>query len=131
MLIDGVDLIRDGRAQLSSDWIPLEIPKVSERQVDAAAWFQSGRKKNYFLLQGVCLVISLTSKTALLQTLTKKKSTLLLTLGPLTMPERREIVQKGLDTFGKKLSESAFNNQVRFYVFVSTHCFYCEFSSCS
>lgn len=111
MLIDGVDLVRDGKAQLSSDWMPLEIPKVSKRLVDAAARFQ--RVTNIsFPSQGVCLVISLTSKTALLQTLTKKKSALLFTLGPLTMPERREIVQQGLDTFGKKLSDSAFNNQV-------------------
>lgn len=60
------------------------------------------------------MVISLASKTTLLQTLVKKKSVLLFTLGPLTMPDRKEIVQKGLDTFGKKLSDSAFNNQVVF-----------------
>lgn len=52
------------------------------------------------------------SKTTLLQTLAKKKRTLLFTLGQLTMMDRRDIVQKGLDTFGKKLSDSAFNNQV-------------------
>lgn len=44
MLIDGVDLVEDCKAQLSSDWIPLEIPKVSKRQVDVAAWLQSVRK---------------------------------------------------------------------------------------
>jgi len=62
--------------------------------------------------QGVCLVLSIISKAALLQTLAKKKSTVLFALGPLTMPDRKEIVQKGLDSLGKKLSDSAFNNQV-------------------
>lgn len=122
ILIDGVDLITDGKA---CDWIPLQIPKVSKRQVSVASCLQSVRKKNMsFLSQGVCLVISLTSKTALLQTLAKKRGALLFTLGPLTVPERREIVEKGLDTFGKKLSDTAFNNQVLFYVFVSTQFFF-------
>lgn len=56
--------------------------------------------------------MSITSKAALLQTLTKKKGTLLFTLGQLTLPDRKEIVQKELDAFGKKLSDCAFNNQV-------------------
>ncbi len=47
----------------------------------------------------------------------KKKSAVLFTLGQLTMLDRKEIVQKGLDTFGKKLSDSAFNNQVLFICF--------------
>ncbi|XP_044076665.1 telomerase protein component 1 isoform X2 [Siniperca chuatsi] len=89
LLVDGVDLVRDGRGQLSSDWIPQQLP------------------------QGVCLVVSITSKAALLQTLAKKRSTVLFALGQLTMPDRKEIVQKGLDTFGKKLSDSAFNNQLQ------------------
>lgn len=62
--------------------------------------------------QGVCLVVGITSKAMLLQTLTKRRSTVLFTLGQLTVSDRREIVQKGLDSFGKKLSDSAFNNQV-------------------
>lgn len=57
-------------------------------------------------------MVSITSKAALLQTLVKKKGAVLFTLGQLTVPDRKEIVQKELDTFGKKLSESAFNNQV-------------------
>ncbi|XP_051276117.1 telomerase protein component 1 [Dicentrarchus labrax] len=89
LVVDGVDLVRDGRGQLSSDWIPQQLP------------------------QGVCLVVSITSKVALIQTLAKKKSTVLFALGQLTMPDRKEIVQKGLDTFGKKLSDSAFNNQLQ------------------
>lgn len=66
----------------------------------------------FFPCQSVCLVVSVTSKAALLQTLAKKRGTALFALGQLTMPDRKEIVQKGLDTFGKKLSDSAFNNQV-------------------
>ncbi|XP_041849088.1 telomerase protein component 1 isoform X3 [Melanotaenia boesemani] len=89
LLVDGVDLVQDGRGQLSSDWIPQQLP------------------------QGVCLVLSITSKAALLQTLAKKRATLLFSLGQLSMPDRKEIVQKELDTFGKKLSDSAFNNQLQ------------------
>uniref|UniRef100_UPI0037E81F20 telomerase protein component 1 n=1 Tax=Semicossyphus pulcher TaxID=241346 RepID=UPI0037E81F20 len=89
LLVDGVDLVRDGRGQLSSDWIPQQLPK------------------------GVCLVVSITSKAALLQTLAKKRGTILFSLGQLTMLDRKEIVQKGLESVGKKLSESAFNNQLQ------------------
>lgn len=92
LLVDGVDLVRDSRGQLSSDWIPQEP------------------------LQGVCLVVSITTRAALLQTLTRKKSAVLFSLGQLAMPDRKEIVQKGLDTFGKKLSDSAFNNQLQMLV---------------
>ncbi|XP_029970143.1 telomerase protein component 1-like isoform X2 [Salarias fasciatus] len=89
LLIDGVDLIRDGRGQLSCDWLPPKLPK------------------------GVCLVVSMTSKAPLLQTLVKKTGTVLFSLGPLTVPDRREIVKKELDAFGKKLSDSAFNSQLQ------------------
>ncbi|KAM9349866.1 telomerase protein component 1 [Symphorus nematophorus] len=89
VLVDGVDLVRDARGQLCSDWIPQELP------------------------QGVCLVVSVTSKAALLQTLAKKKGSVLFTVGQLTMQDRKDIVQRGLDMFGKKLSESAFNNQLQ------------------
>ncbi|KAG7220866.1 hypothetical protein INR49_031318 [Caranx melampygus] len=89
LMVDGVDAVQDGRGQLNSDWIPQQLP------------------------QGVCLVVSLTSKAMLLQTLTKRRSAVLFTLGQLTVPDRREIVQKGLDSFGKKLSDSAFNNQLQ------------------
>uniref|UniRef100_A0A8C7V7G8 TROVE domain-containing protein n=1 Tax=Oryzias sinensis TaxID=183150 RepID=A0A8C7V7G8_9TELE len=56
---------------------------------------------------------SMASKAALLQTLTKKKGAILFSLGPLSMPDRKEIVQKELGAFGKKLSDSAFNNQLQ------------------
>ncbi|KAK2822749.1 hypothetical protein Q5P01_022814 [Channa striata] len=89
LLVDGVDLVQDGRGQLSSDWIPQQLP------------------------QGVCLVVSIPSKAALLQTLARRRGAVLFTLGQLTVSDRKEIVQRGLDTFGKKLSDSAFNNQLQ------------------
>jgi len=60
----------------------------------------------------MCLVVSVTTGSALLQAFGKKKDAILFPLGTLSMADRREIVQKGLDMFGKKLSDSAFNNQV-------------------
>ncbi|KAK7944994.1 hypothetical protein WMY93_000722 [Mugilogobius chulae] len=89
VLVDGVDLLQDGSGHVISDWIPQHLP------------------------QGVCLVISVPTSSSLLQTLVKKKGTLLFTLTQLTATDRKEIVQKRLDTFGKKLSDSAFNNQVQ------------------
>lgn len=41
---------------------------------------------------------------------------MLFPLGPLLLPDRREIVQKELSVYGKKLSDSAFNNQVWYYI---------------
>ncbi len=29
LLVDGVDLVRDGRGQLSSDWMPQQLSQVS------------------------------------------------------------------------------------------------------
>lgn len=64
------------------------------------------------LSQGVCLVLSVTTDSALRSILSKNTSCMLFPLGPLLLPDRREIVQKELSVYGKKLSESAFNNQV-------------------
>ncbi|CAL8366174.1 unnamed protein product [Boreogadus saida] len=89
LLVDGAELVQDGRGQLNSDWMPQEVPK------------------------GMCLVVSVTNGSALLQALTKKKGAILFPLGQLSMTDRKEIVQKGLDMFGKKLSDAAFNNQLQ------------------
>lgn len=67
-----------------------------------------------FYCQGICLVMSITSNSVLLQTLAKKRNAVQFVLGQLTVSDRKEIVMKELDTFGKKLSDSAFNNQVIF-----------------
>nr|XP_055057550.1 telomerase protein component 1-like [Misgurnus anguillicaudatus] len=89
LLVDGADRIQDGRGQRVSEWIPQHLPK------------------------GVCLVLSVTSESSLQSTVCKRKDTLSLTLGQLSLPDRKEIVQKQLVVYGKKLSDSAFNNQLQ------------------
>lgn len=89
ILVDGADLIQDGQGHLMSDWIPQQLP------------------------QGVSLVVSFKSTSLLLQNLAKKKGSLLFPLGQLSLPDRKEIVQKELEVYGKKLSDSAFNNQLQ------------------
>ncbi|XP_069044718.1 telomerase protein component 1-like isoform X1 [Lepisosteus oculatus] len=89
ILIDDADRLQNAQGQLVSDWIPQHLP------------------------QGVTLVVSVTSNSALQQTLAKKKSAMPFPLGPLSLPDRKEIVQKGLAMYGKKLSDSAFNNQMQ------------------
>ncbi|XP_062413709.1 telomerase protein component 1 isoform X2 [Pungitius pungitius] len=89
LLVDGVDLLQDARGQLNSDWIPQQLP------------------------QGVCLVLSITSKAPLLKPLGEKRGAVLFSLAPLTTQDRKDIVREALDSFGKKLSDSAFNNQLQ------------------
>ena len=62
--------------------------------------------------QGVSLVVSFTSNSPMLLNLAKKKGSVLFPLGTLSLPDRKEIVRKELEVHGKKLSDSAFNNQV-------------------
>ncbi|KAK2900722.1 hypothetical protein Q8A67_008837 [Cirrhinus molitorella] len=89
VLVDGADHIHDSRGQRLSEWIPQHIPK------------------------GVCLVLSVTSESFLHNTISKKKGAVSFPLGQLTLPDKKEIVQKQLVEFGKKLSDSAFNNQLQ------------------
>uniref|UniRef100_A0A4W5JTE1 NACHT domain-containing protein n=1 Tax=Hucho hucho TaxID=62062 RepID=A0A4W5JTE1_9TELE len=89
LLVDGAEHVQDGTGQLTSDWIPQHLP------------------------QGVSLVLSVTSTSALLRVLTKRKWAALFPLGQLSLPDRKEIVQKELGVYGKKLSDSAFNNQLQ------------------
>ncbi|KAM9469252.1 telomerase protein component 1-like isoform 2-T2 [Clarias gariepinus] len=89
LLIDGADLVHDAKGQRNSEWIPKYIPK------------------------GVCLVLSITTGSDLHSIISKNKSCMLFPLGPLLLPDRREIVQKELSVYGKKLSDSAFNNQLQ------------------
>uniref|UniRef100_A0A8C1N922 TROVE domain-containing protein n=1 Tax=Cyprinus carpio TaxID=7962 RepID=A0A8C1N922_CYPCA len=87
LLVDGADRIHDGRGQRVSEWIPQHIPK------------------------GVCLVLSVTSESSPQNIISKKKGIVSFPLGQLSLPDKKEIVQKQLVEFGKKLSDSAFNNQ--------------------
>ncbi|XP_051725958.1 telomerase protein component 1 [Ctenopharyngodon idella] len=89
LLVDGADRIHDGRGQRVSEWIPQHIPK------------------------GVCLVLSVTSESSLQNTISKRKGAVSFPLGQLSLPDKKEIVQKQLVGFGKKLSDSAFNNQLQ------------------
>ncbi|MBN3305184.1 TEP1 protein, partial [Amia calva] len=89
ILVDGADCLQDAQGQPVSDWIPQHLP------------------------QGVTLVLSVTSNSALQQSLAKRKATVPFPLGKLSLPDRKEIVQKGLAVYGKKLSDSAFNNQLQ------------------
>ncbi|XP_028831338.1 telomerase protein component 1 [Denticeps clupeoides] len=89
LLIDGVDVVVDRRGKVTSEWIP------------------------HHLLEGVSLVLSVTSNSALHQTIQKKKVSSSVTLGPLSLPDRKDIVQNKLQIYGKKLSDSAFNNQLQ------------------
>ncbi|KAK7159508.1 hypothetical protein R3I94_005751 [Phoxinus phoxinus] len=89
LLVDGADRVHDGRGQTVSEWIPQHIPK------------------------GVCLVLSVTSESSLQNTISKRKGAVSFPLGQLSLPDKKEIVQKQLGGFGKKLSDSAFNNQLQ------------------
>ncbi|XP_048050287.1 telomerase protein component 1-like isoform X2 [Megalobrama amblycephala] len=89
LLVDGADRIHDGRGQRVSEWIPQHIPK------------------------GVCLVLSVTSESSLQNTICKRKGVVSFPLGQLSLPDKKEIVQKQLVGFGKKLGDSAFNNQLQ------------------
>ncbi|XP_076828071.1 telomerase protein component 1 isoform X2 [Brachyhypopomus gauderio] len=89
LFVDGADLVHDARGQVVSEWIPERIPK------------------------GVCLVLSVTTDSALLKALCKKKGSILFSLGHLSVMERNEIVQKELGVYGEKLSDSAFSNQLQ------------------
>ncbi|XP_036374733.1 telomerase protein component 1 [Megalops cyprinoides] len=89
LLIDGVELVQDARGQPSSDWIPKHFPP------------------------GVSVVLSVSSSSALQQTLAKMKGSTVFPLGLLSLPDRKEIVQRELAAYGKKLSDSAFNNQIQ------------------
>lgn len=67
----------------------------------------------WLLTQGVSVVLSVTSNSVLRETLAKKKGTILFPMGHLSLLDKKEIVQKELAVYGKKLSGAAFNNQVR------------------
>ncbi|TSK49623.1 Telomerase protein component 1 [Bagarius yarrelli] len=89
LLVDGADLVHDAKGQRISEWIPRHLPK------------------------GVCLVLSVTTDSDLCNIISKTKSCSLFPLGPLLLPDRKAIIQKGLSSYGKKLSDSAFNNQLQ------------------
>ncbi|XP_048475062.1 uncharacterized protein LOC125487502 [Rhincodon typus] len=88
LLIDSADCIQTRNNQRTSDWIPETVPRR------------------------VTLVLSVTEDSPLHQALAKRKGMVPVHLGPLEPLDRSEIVRRYLAIFGKKLEESAFNNQV-------------------
>ncbi|KAL8176473.1 UNVERIFIED_CONTAM: hypothetical protein K2H54_035247 [Gekko kuhli] len=89
VLIDGADLIHAASGQPVSDWLPEQLP------------------------QRVSLVLSVSEESALLRSLKQRKEVTVVSLGPLDPPDRVVMVRKDLALYGKKLEESAFNNQMR------------------
>ncbi|XP_066483000.1 telomerase protein component 1 isoform X2 [Tiliqua scincoides] len=89
VLIDGADLIHAASGQLVSDWLPEKLPRR------------------------VNLVLSVSEESALLGSLKRRKDVIAVHLGPLEPADRAAVVRKDLALYGKKLEESAFNNQMR------------------
>ncbi|XP_075068822.1 telomerase protein component 1 [Mixophyes fleayi] len=89
LLIDGADVLCGQAGELTSDWIPKFIP------------------------QRVNLVLSVTEGSSLCCSLSNYKDVQLISLGRLEPSERAELVRGKLAVYGKKLEESAFNNQMR------------------
>lgn len=48
LLVDGVDLVQDGGGQLSSDWIPQQLPQVSymDRKLSEKTFKKHLKKEN-------------------------------------------------------------------------------------
>ncbi|XP_073527302.1 telomerase protein component 1 [Phyllobates terribilis] len=89
LLIDGADVLCGCAGALTSDWIPDLLP------------------------QRVNLILSVTEGSSLCSTLSKCKGITLIPLGRLEPSERAGLVRGKLAVYGKKLEESAFNNQMR------------------
>ncbi|XP_061446484.1 telomerase protein component 1 [Rhineura floridana] len=89
VLVDGADLIHVAGGQLVSDWLPEELPPR------------------------VSLVLSVSEESALLGSLKRWKDAVSISLGALDPPDRVAVVRQDLALYGKKLEESAFNNQMR------------------
>ncbi|MEE6525934.1 hypothetical protein FKM82_026254 [Ascaphus truei] len=89
LLIDGADLLCGHAGKLTSDWLPEHLP------------------------QRVNLVLSVTEGSSLCCSLRRRKDAVLVPLGGLEPSDRAELVRQRLAIHGKKLDETAFNNQMR------------------
>nr|XP_033779692.1 telomerase protein component 1 isoform X2 [Geotrypetes seraphini] len=89
LLVDGADCLCGESGEPSSDWIPEFLPRR------------------------VQLVLSLDEGSSLQCSLMRRCDVSTLLLGPLEPLDRAEIVRQTLAVYGKKLEESAFNNQMR------------------
>ncbi|XP_053558207.1 telomerase protein component 1 [Bombina bombina] len=89
LLVDGADLLCGHSGEITSDWIPEHLP------------------------QRVNLVLSVTEDSSLCRSLRRRKDTSIISLTGLEPLDRTELVRQRLAVYGKKLEESAFNNQMR------------------
>lgn len=89
IVIDGAECLEASAGQPTSDWIPDTVPK------------------------NITLVLSVTADTSLHHSLMKRSDSILVQLHPLEPMEKPEVVRKTLAVYGKRLDESAFNNQMR------------------
>ncbi|KAE8633938.1 hypothetical protein XENTR_v10002156 [Xenopus tropicalis] len=89
LLIDGADLLCGRAGETTSEWIPEHLP------------------------QRINLVLSVTEGSSLGYSLARQKDTVSISLTSLQPSDRAELVRHWLAVYGKKLEESAFNNQMR------------------
>ncbi|KAM9091234.1 telomerase protein component 1 isoform 2-T2 [Megaptera novaeangliae] len=89
LIIDGADRLVDKHGRLISDWIPKTLPR----------W--------------VHLVLSVSSDSALGETLEQSRGAHVVALGPLEPSARARLVREELALYGKRLEESPFNNQMQ------------------
>ncbi|XP_060031383.1 telomerase protein component 1 isoform X2 [Erinaceus europaeus] len=89
LIVDGVDRLVNQHGQLISDWIPKTLPRWAH------------------------LVLSVSSDSSLGETLEQSYSAQVVALGPLEPSARVQLVREELALYGKRLEESAFNNQMR------------------
>ncbi|XP_065421608.1 telomerase protein component 1 isoform X3 [Chrysemys picta bellii] len=89
VLVDGADQIHGDSGQPVSDWLPVRLPPR------------------------MSLVLSIGEGSGLLDSLQRRADTVIIPLGSLDPCDRAGLVRRDLALYGKKLEETAFNNQMR------------------
>ncbi|KAH1182248.1 hypothetical protein KIL84_010002 [Mauremys mutica] len=89
VLLDGADQIHGDSGQPVSDWLPARLPPR------------------------VSLVLSIGEGARLLHSLQRRADTVVIPLGSLDPCDQAGLVRRDLALYGKKLEETAFNNQMR------------------
>ncbi|XP_039355049.1 telomerase protein component 1 isoform X3 [Mauremys reevesii] len=89
VLLDGADQIHGDSGQPVSDWLPARLPSC------------------------VSVVLSIGEGSRLLHSLQRRADTVVIPLGSLDPCDRAGLVRRDLALYGKKLEETAFNNQMR------------------
>ncbi|CAM5153517.1 unnamed protein product [Eretmochelys imbricata] len=89
VLLDGADQIHGDSGQPVSDWLPARLPPR------------------------VSLVLSIDKDSGLLGSVQQRADSVVIPLGSLDPCDRAGLVRRDLALYGKKLEETAFNNQMR------------------